>query len=445
MSYAKPSCLRLDRLSWYKEVGITNGLGRTLYLLDSCNHIIEIMPDGNGLDSCSTGMYGDPDECTFIIQVVSRRIGELDDEGLPKAMVDNNGRIIFKREVKLKELKFNNYYRPVWIPELGSVISLEPNRSAMIKARPMFRSNYESNHFEIEVNVHRESISQMYVILFNKIITARVNHDLSEDEGFSVKIKPAGGPPLVLQDKFGAGYDLTCIKTLFAEYGIVMGTDSDAVRKAYNDLSNTNVKKVEELEAELEIIKKKNGLLEADNKILDKKLSDIIKEEKDIRETENLRLKSEAAHSDSIANMWKNIAAIIGAFSAIFLLVLKYAESKAAANAVHKICETTAGISIMDPRILTLILCILVAILIYKYRHQIVDKLEKGWNFLVDCTKKVCKSIANGTKEVVKATVTCTKKIVDATKRCAIKVIDTCSDIGKSVCGFVGSMFRKLF
>jgi hypothetical protein len=389
MAYIKQSGLRLDQLSWYKEVGIQNGLGRTIYLLDSCDNIVEILPDGNGHnhESTSVGLQGNSDEYTFRIILTSRRIGELDSNGLPKAMSDNANREITTVEIKQKELKTTTGYKPIWIPLLGAVISLEANVPEMMKARPCSREKRESNSFEVDVNIHNPLVNHMYVVVFHKTIVANVTHDLQKDEGFSLRFTPVGGRPMVLRDKFSVDTDLACISNLFKNYGVVMGTDIDLVTATYHDLNTADLKKASKLESELNIAKEKCTSLAAENKILSDKLDTLINKEKEIRETENLRLKSEAAHADSIANMWKNITTIISAFSAIILLVLKFTDKASTTTKAISACGAATGgtCSVLLLLCLGLVFCLF----IYKYKQCVIDTLTQCWNFLSDSVKKV--------------------------------------------------------
>jgi hypothetical protein len=430
-----PICLD-DTVSYYKEISIDNNFGCPVYMLDSSDNFTELASTAGSTMTVGSvsNRVGDPKQYTLVISIATRRFGECDEHGNAKSMMDSTGRSVTKLILKRSDFETESGCKPIYVPEIAAVLSLQYDYAVMKNTRPTSADDGAMNRLILEVNLHKTEISTVYFTCYGRVLEVKAKHDLSQEEGISIRFKPSGGIPMVLKDKIDKNADISCITTLFADNKIVYGTDREAVTKAYQQLSTANFKKVDDLTRENANLKETLAALEAENKILSRKLNAILNEKKEIHETENMRMKTMSAQADAAANMWKNLATIITAISGIILLIIKITEKtaiKEAEKVLHFAAMPTHSWSIGVMEVIFIIACLCT---IYAYRNEI----KRMATSIVDCTKNVI-------KRVVDCTCACVRSVKKTVSKVANHAIDGCKWVGRAASSAFGKVLGWIF
>ena len=435
-AFHKTTPIYLDNnVSYYKETSIDNNFSCPVYMLDSSDNFTELAPTvGNpSVVGSICNRVGDPKQYTLTISIATRRFGECDEHGNTKSMMDSTGRNVTKLVFKRSDFETESGYKPIYVPEISAVFSLQYDYEVMKNARPTSADDGAMNRLILEVNLHKTEISTMYFTCYGRVLEVKAKHDLSQEEGISIRFKPSGGIPMVLKDKIDKNADISCITTLFADNNIVYGADREAVTKAYQQLSTANFKKVDDLTRDNTNLKTSLSVTESENKLLSRKLNAILNEKKEIHETENLRLKSIAAQADSTANMWKNVTTILTAVSGVVLIVMKIAEKspKVAEKTVGFVAGSTCSWGTGIAFAICAVACLCA---IYAYW----DKIKQVAASIVDCTKNVI-------KRVVDCTCACVRTVVKTVSKVANYVIDGCKWVGRAASSAFGKVLGWIF
>ena len=155
-AFHKTTPIYLDNnVSYYKETSIDNNFSCPVYMLDSSDNFTELAPTvGNPTVVGSIcNRVGDPKQYTLTISIATRRFGECDEHGNTKSMMDSTGRNVTKLVFKRSDFETESGYKPIYVPEISAVFSLQYDYEVMKNARPTSADDGAMNRLILEVNV----------------------------------------------------------------------------------------------------------------------------------------------------------------------------------------------------------------------------------------------------------------------------------------------------